>query len=98
MKQAGRTLFVSHDASRTGAPIFLLNLLRWIKANTALDFEVLLPRGGPLVSDFANLCRVSVVRNSSSYDGQWEKVARGIGLEKVEAELRMHRLAQRLKS
>ena len=33
----GTLLFLSHDASRTGAPIFLLNFLRWLHARGGLS-------------------------------------------------------------
>lgn len=48
-------LFVSHEASRTGAPVMFLHFLRWLKANTDLDFEVLLLAGGPLADEFAEV-------------------------------------------
>lgn len=54
----GRVLFVSHEASRTGAPMCLLHLLRWLRANTQLDFEVLLAKGGPLQVEFEQLATV----------------------------------------
>jgi glycosyltransferase involved in cell wall biosynthesis len=54
-------LFVSHYASRTGAPVALWRFLRWVRANTDLDFEVALLAGGPLADDFAALARVHVV-------------------------------------
>ena len=54
MSQA-RILFVSHEASRTGAPILLLNLLRWIKQHTSWQVDVLLNYGGELTGEFAKL-------------------------------------------
>src|SRR5882724_2205247 len=48
-------LFVSHDATRTGAPIALLHFLRWFKRNGNRAFSVLLGSGGELVSDFQEL-------------------------------------------
>lgn len=51
-------LFVSHEASRTGAPMVLLHFLRWVKEHTALDFEILLLAGGPLVDEFEALAPV----------------------------------------
>lgn len=66
-----RVLFVSHEASRTGAPIVLLHFLRWLKANTDLRFEILLLAGGPLVDEFAALGPTHLVealgRGSASY-------------------------------
>ena len=49
-----KILFISHDASRTGAPILLLNLARLLKENGyAIDF--LLKKGGPLEHQFREL-------------------------------------------
>jgi glycosyltransferase involved in cell wall biosynthesis len=48
-------LFLVPDASRTGAPLALLHLLRWFKTNTDLQFRILLYRNGPLADDFAAL-------------------------------------------
>lgn len=53
-----RLLAVSHEATRTGAPIVLLRLLQWLKAQREVDIEVLLLKGGPLEADFAALGRV----------------------------------------
>jgi len=55
-----KVLFISHDASRTGAPMLLLNFLRWFKANTDMPFEILLGRGGEFKQDFAALAPTSV--------------------------------------
>lgn len=53
-----RVLFVSHEASRTGAPMFLLHLVRWLRRETDLEFDVLLARGGPLEADFAEVAKI----------------------------------------
>lgn len=50
-----RILAVSHEATRTGAPIVLLRLLEWMKANRDVEIEVLVLDGGPLVEQFADL-------------------------------------------
>ena len=52
-----KILFVSHDASHTGAPIVLLHLLNWIKINTNIDFEILLLGGGGLTNSFEKLSK-----------------------------------------
>lgn len=59
-----KILFVSHDASRTGAPILFLNFIRWFKENSAIPFEILLKNGGELESVFAQLGKCSI------YDGE----------------------------
>ena len=53
-----RVLFVSHEATRTGAPVLLLHFLRWLRTNTGIDFEVVLRRGGELSAEFAALAPV----------------------------------------
>ena len=50
-----RILFISHEASRTGAPILLLHLMRWMKQHTSLQMDVLLNDGGELSGEFAKL-------------------------------------------
>jgi glycosyltransferase involved in cell wall biosynthesis len=52
---ASGILFVSHDATRTGAPIALLHFLRWFKRNGNRPFSVLLGGGGELVPNFEEL-------------------------------------------
>jgi len=48
-------LFVSHDATLTGAPILLLNLIRLIKEEDRYSVRVILKNGsGPLVGEFEN--------------------------------------------
>jgi glycosyltransferase involved in cell wall biosynthesis len=54
-------LFVSHQASRTGAPHVLLHLLRWARRYTDLSFHVLLLRGGPLEPEFRAIADVTVL-------------------------------------
>lgn len=56
MPGAGPTvLFVSHDATRTGAPICLLHLLRWVTQHTNCSPIILLRRGGELTKEFEAL-------------------------------------------
>jgi glycosyltransferase involved in cell wall biosynthesis len=57
-------LFVGHGAERTGPPIGLLHLLRWIRAHTDLDFEVLLLEGGDLLPEYEALAPVTVLHES----------------------------------
>jgi glycosyltransferase involved in cell wall biosynthesis len=59
-----KILFISHDASRTGAPILLLNFLKWFKQNINISFKIILGRGGPLEAEFAALAPVFVCGRS----------------------------------
>jgi glycosyltransferase involved in cell wall biosynthesis len=61
---APRVLFVSHEASRTGAPIFLLELLTWIRRNTDIRATTLVLRDGPLTPLFGAVSDVEVLRTS----------------------------------
>ena len=52
-------LFVSHEATITGAPFALLQFLQWLRQTTTLDIEVLLLQGGPLATRFAEVGTVT---------------------------------------
>ena len=54
--RAPLTLFVCHEGQRTGAPLVLLWLIRWLVANTSIRPVVALMRDGPLRQEFAALC------------------------------------------
>jgi len=62
-----KIVFISHDASRTGAPIVFLNFLRWFKANSDIPFLIILRRGGSLESEFADLAPTFVFEKYISY-------------------------------
>ena len=48
-------LFISHEASRTGAPLMLLNFVRWFRERAGIPFAVLAKYDGPLRSEFEAL-------------------------------------------
>jgi glycosyltransferase involved in cell wall biosynthesis len=81
-----RILFISREASRTGAPILLLHFLRWLKANTTLSFEILLGSDGELRSDFESLAPVAVL-------GDWQP---GWGVAQLAARVRQRQILNRL--
>ncbi len=64
-----KVLFISHDASRTGAPLLLLRLLRWLKAQSDISFEILLCQGGELENAFAAIAPVSVLHKNMGRPG-----------------------------
>ena len=45
-------LFISHDASRTGAPIVLKHFINWVKKQGDFSFSILLKRGGDIEPGF----------------------------------------------
>lgn len=73
-----RVLFISHNAKRQGAPIVLLAVLKWLKANTDLEFDVLLPAAGPLRPQFASLAHTVVARELADSEGLVRRAARRI--------------------
>ena len=50
-----KILFIGHSAGLTGAPIVLLNLLKWLKEHSKINFEVLLRTGGELQTAYKKL-------------------------------------------
>jgi len=49
---APELLVVSHSGARAGAPMVMLEFLRWLRRRTTVPFEVLLLHGGDMESDF----------------------------------------------
>lgn len=57
-----RFLFIGHDATGTGAPIVLLHLLRWLRTHQPdWKIDLLLMRGGVLVSEYRTIADVFVI-------------------------------------
>jgi glycosyltransferase involved in cell wall biosynthesis len=54
-------LFVSYYANRTGAPMQLFRLLKWIKHNNKLNFQILLLNGGDMKDEFSKLTQTKVL-------------------------------------
>lgn len=68
-----RILFLGHDASRTGAPLLLLALIRWLREHSDLDPSVLLLAGGDLETQYRSLAP------TARYDLLSNTLNRGIG-------------------
>lgn len=56
-----KVLFLSHEASRTGAPIMLLNIQRWLRRNRSISFRTVTASPGDLSREFAMLGKVDSV-------------------------------------
>lgn len=50
-----RVLFLGHAAERTGPPIILLDILRWLRSHTDIEVGTVLQEGGPLLADYQAL-------------------------------------------
>ena len=60
-RMSKKILFISHSTSRTGAPVLLLQFLRWLKTNTDLSFATLVGDAGPLFADFEALAETRLL-------------------------------------
>jgi len=80
-----KLLFITHDASRTGAPLVLLHLLKWLKRNVEhIQLDILFVNSGALEQDFKSLCRevyfVPEIKESPKYlKGVYQKVLNKFG-------------------
>lgn len=78
-----RVLFVSHDATRTGAPKIILNILKHFSETCDIQCESLLRSGGHLASDFAQHSVVDCFNLTNADTAEIEKrVARAVTREK----------------
>ena len=84
-----RVLFLGHAAERTGPPLILLDLLRWIDEHTDIQPGVVLVEGGPLLADFEALAPTWIVSD-------WLGPGPTRFTERVLHKLRLPGLAERL--
>ena len=61
----GKVLFLGHDASRTGAPLLLLEIVRWLGINSTLKMEIYLNGGGAIEDDYLKVARTFCNRAGS---------------------------------
>ena len=58
-----KVLFLSHEMSRTGAPLYLYHLLKWMKHNKPdLEFDVLVKNmnRSELYEDFSSISKIII--------------------------------------
>lgn len=73
MKKNKKILFISHEASLSGAPILLLSLLKRIRKNTDHTFDVLLLHNGALYNDFAAVADHIFLAAAQTYEPSFLK-------------------------
>jgi glycosyltransferase involved in cell wall biosynthesis len=73
----GTLLFLSNDASRTGAPILLLNFLRWFRQNRGVNVRILTGKPGELTAEFA---AIGMTDSFEPSDTLWYKAMRRLNL------------------
>lgn len=65
-KNRKKILFISQDASRTGAPLVLYEVLQKLKKAEKFYIKVLFLQGGDLLNDFKLLCDVEVIAKTNN--------------------------------
>lgn len=68
-----RVLFLSHDASQSGAPLVLLGLVKQISAVNDIECITILGAGGPLVEDFVHASLTYVVSDRDTSFLEWTR-------------------------
>jgi glycosyltransferase involved in cell wall biosynthesis len=56
-----KILFITHDASRTGAPRVILHLLAWLSKNTQFQYETLCLKIGEVLPEFENFGKIHIL-------------------------------------
>lgn len=81
-----KALFISHEASATGAPVFYLEFIKQFKSNNSNTYEVdvVLIKDGVLNSSFAELGRVCLLDSKLSLEDQKNQLLNFISADKYE--------------
>lgn len=89
-----RLLAVTHECSRTGAPIVLLRFLEWLVRERDAHVEVLALKGGPLLEEFSAVGEVHLVEayGTESLQRRFEQGLHQAGMGRAADRLRMARL------
>ena len=74
-----KIVFISHLADRTGAPIVLLHLLRWLKQRGDFEFVILLEATGELENDFRDIAKTYILNTPSAvnvWKNRWQRLTK----------------------
>ena len=69
-----KILFVSHDASRTGAPLMLLDIIKWFKKSSPIEFVILVSKEGVLVEEFEKLGKTYILNSADPDAADFKEV------------------------
>ena len=64
--QCPSIIFISHEASQTGAPAVLLSLMNWVKENTCINFSIIVGAHGPWNAKFEAIAPVFYMDNGDA--------------------------------
>jgi len=73
MKKRGHILFIGHEASLSGAPILLLNLLLLLQEQGSVKITLVIRRGGPLLEQYRRHFPVIVLKPAGYREGGFMK-------------------------
>ena len=78
-------LFVSHEGTRTGAPMMLLHFLRWLRDEGSIEPQVALRRGGPLAAEFAEVAPTTILGEAHDWPApsRPERLFRRLGMQET---------------
>ena len=65
MNKKIKVLFIGHEASLSGAPLLLLNILNVVKHDSEIGIRIVLKRGGVLVNQFKNIGPVIQIKSDN---------------------------------
>ena len=78
-QRLSKILFVSHTGARTGAPIVLERLLKWLRENSDVEFEILLQTGGALEPAFSALAPTLLFQLPKYQQSIWRRILYELG-------------------
>lgn len=95
-----RLVFISHEATRTGAPMVLLRLVRWLQTTDAYDIKLIVIRPGDLLSEFQDAAPTHLLE---TFPGTvlrlTQNVCRGIEARgEIRGATRLRQLADKLRA
>lgn len=72
-------LFVGHEATRTGAPLLLREVIHWALARGDMTGQCVLMQGGSLAPEFESLCETRILQDREKTP-RWKRLLRKLGL------------------
>ena len=93
-----RILFISVDAGRSGVPVMLLHLVRWLRKNTDWHLALALDAGGDLLEEFRSVLPTSVVALPPGRKGDVARAIRKLKWRSGVQDAKLNRLARAVRS
>ena len=90
-----KVLFLSHYAGRTGAPIFLLQLVKWLKTTTALPLQVVHLNAGDLLEEFQSVADTTLCV-PEKIDRYVDRLYTFLGIQHTISDIRFSRFARHI--